>query len=828
MKSAPRTPLPIDEVLDEIVARLRAASSLVIEAPPGAGKTTRVPWALIAGEVVPGEVIVLEPRRLAARLAARRVAEECGERVGETVGYTVRFDEVASARTRLRFVTQGVLLRRLLAEPGLPGVGAVVLDEFHERSLEGDLALALLAQLQRESRPELRLVVMSATLDAEPVARFLAADRVRSEGRRFDVAIEYAALEDARPLDQQVASAVRRLADGGLDGHVLVFLPGAAEIRKAQAALAPVAARADLALVTLHGDQSPAEQDAALASGARRKVILATNVAETSVTIEGVVAVVDSGLARLAAHSPWSGLPSLRVGKISRASATQRAGRAGRTRPGKALRLYTRHDHDSRAEFETPEVRRADLADASLLLHASGLSPRGLGWFEPPPVEALAAAETLLARLHALDAKGALTELGRRMARLPLHPRLARLVCEGDDRGVALESARVAAVLGEGRRPPAGRDESGPSDVLAAAERIEAGSNVERVSRLLVRACRRAAPRPASPGGPEEAVCIAILAAFPDRVARRRRAGQPEVLLCGGRGEATLARASVVRDAELMVVVEAEERRERGAAQTLVHTASAIEPEWLLDLYPEWLRDVDEPRFEPKGERVECVRQLLYDGLVIEESRANPPAATDERAWRVLYEAARARGPASFADADELERFRNRVAFVAGLRPDAGLVLVDDAALAAALERLCVGRRAFSDLKGASLIEALRETLGPAGRGLVDKLAPERVTLPGGRGARVDYHQGQPPSLASRLQDFFGMAEGPRVGGGAVPVTLHLLAPNQRAVQVTTDLAGFWVRHYPALRKELMRRYPRHAWPEDGRTATPPTGGRPR
>jgi ATP-dependent helicase HrpB len=445
-------PLPIDQLLPEIVESLRRAPSLVVEAPPGAGKTTRVPAALLDAEVAGGrEVWVLEPRRLAARLVARRVAEERGENLGETVGYQVRFEEIATARTRLRFLTEGVLTRKLLHEPTLARVGCVVLDEFHERHLQADLALALLRRLQLTARPDLRLVVMSATLDAAPVARYLGdCPRLRSEGRRFDVSVEHLAREDARPLAEQVASAARKLIGGGLDGDVLVFLPGAAEIRRAQEACAALAEENDLLVLPLHGQLPAGAQDAAVRPASRRKIILSTNVAETSVTIEGVAAVIDSGLARVASHSPWSGLPKLEVARVSRASAAQRAGRAGRTRAGRCLRLYTAQDFAARPEHDAPEVHRLDLAEAALELHAAGIGAlTTFDWFEPPPSHALEAADALLQRLGAIDSGGSVTALGRRMLRLPLHPRLARIVAEGEARGIAPRACILAALIAE-------------------------------------------------------------------------------------------------------------------------------------------------------------------------------------------------------------------------------------------------------------------------------------------------------------------------------------------------------------------------------------------
>src|SRR5262249_37107924 len=617
-------PLPIDQLLPEIIAQLRQSPNIVLEAPPGAGKTTRVPPALLdAGMAGEGEVLVLEPRRLAARMAARRVAEERGERLGETVGYQVRFEEVAGPRTRLRFLTEGVLTRRLLSDPQLKNVGVVALDEFHERHLQADLALALLRRLQKTERPDLKLVVMSATLDAGPVAKFLDdAPTLRSEGKRFDVAIEHLARPDERPLAEQVAAALSRLVAENLapniDGDVLVFLPGAAEIRRAQAACAAIAGRHNLMVLPLHGDLSAEEQDRAVKPGPSRKVILSTNVAESSVTIDGVVAVIDSGLARVAGHSPWSGLPTLNVARISKASATQRAGRAGRTRPGRCLRLYTAQDFNARPDHDMAEVHRADLAETALELHAAGVADlTGFEWFEAPTQSALEAAESLLAELGAIDARGAVTEVGRRMLRFPLHPRQSRMLVEALSRGVGEQASVVAALIGE-------RDiiaselfktererkslHGGPSDLLHRLDLFEeaAATNfapsrlremnldvgavmaVNRVRRQLLGT--RGAPR----GGGEkredgkqgdEALCISILAGYPDRVAKRRamKSDNRELLLSGG-GAAQLSPSSVVGQSEFLVAIDAEERRDTSQARMrVVRIASMIEPEWLID-----------------------------------------------------------------------------------------------------------------------------------------------------------------------------------------------------------------------------------------------------
>jgi ATP-dependent helicase HrpB len=873
VKTGAVLPLPIDPVLPELVAALRAAPAVVVEAPPGAGKTTRVPRALLdAGLAERGEVVVLEPRRLAARLAARRVAEELGERVGETVGYQVRFEEVAGPRTRIRFVTEGLLTRRLLAEPTLPGVAAVVLDEIHERHLQGDLALAVLRRLLGGARRDLKVLAMSATLDAAPVARYLGASIVRSEGRRFDVAIEHLSAEEAaRPdarLEDLVARAVRRLHREGVAGDVLVFLPGAAEIRRAGDALAAWAETAGVDVVPLHGDLPPDAQDRAVRPGPRRKVILSTNVAESSVTIEGVVAVVDSGLARVASHSPWSGLPTLEVKRISRASAAQRAGRAGRLAPGRALRLYTRADHDGRAEFDVPEILREDLAEPLLAVAALGMED--LEWLDAPPAAARDAARALLARLGAVPAAGGITALGRRLLRLPVHPRLARLALEAAERGAGDEGALLAAILGErdlrdrralegGAAPP-----TGPSDLLelahvfdeAARARFEpdrlrrmgvspgAAQAIERSRRQLQRALRgssvgagapaaaRSRGTPSASSMPnttatEDALLMATLAAYPDRVARRRAPGSDEIVLAGG-GSARLDAASVVREAPLLVAVDAEERRGdrrpgvRGEGR--VRIASAVTDEMLLDLFPDALRYETAVAWNAAAERVDASERLLYEDLVLSETRAVRPNA--ERVSALLASEALARGPRAFAPEGALDRLVARLAFAAEHAPDAGLAAPGDEELAAALRELCAGRRSFAELRDADLPGALLSRLDPRARAALERLAPERLTLPGGRTARVQYEAGKPPWIESRLQDFFGLAAGPAVAGGRVPLVLHLLAPNGRAVQVTTDLAGFWDRHYPAIRKELGRRYPRHAWPEDPRTAVPPQGRR--
>lgn len=816
----------------------------MLEAPPGAGKTTRVPLALLEGGFAEaGEILVLQPRRLPTRLAATRVAEELGERPGGRVGYQMRYETVAGRGTRLRFLTEGSLTRRLIADPELRGVSMVILDELHERHLATDLALALLDRLRRTRRPDLKIVAMSATLDGEGVAAYLETDALlRSEGRSFEVEIEHLERPDPRRLHQQVAGAIKRLLAAGLDGHVLVFLPGSGDIRRAAAELEPLARDKDLLVLPLHGSLPPQVQDRALAPSARRKIILSTNVAETSVTIDGIAAVVDSGLAHVAGHSPFSGLPTLRLEPISQASATQRAGRAGRTRAGKALRLYTVQDYHARPAHGLPAIVREDLTETVLTLRGIGVDPASLRWLDPPPAAALEEAEELLRRLEAVDAGGAPTEVGRRLLRFPVHPRLGRWIVAGEEARVAEDACLLAAIASEqdlrARRwggGPAQAHTSGPSDLLDLKDRF---ADVERrrfdpgalrgagLEARGVEAVRRARDQLRSISGAkqrlrgeeaDERLLEVILSGFPDRVARRRGPRSRELLLSRG-GTATLAEESVVDEAPLLVAVAADERGERGSGKVVVRLASAIEPEWLLDR--EGIGESDELVWNQDLERVERWSRITYGSVTLDESRG--PAAPGPATSAALVEAAVAKGMSFFLGEAAWKELLARLALARAHLPELEIPDLDDQGVAAALAVVAEGMRSFDDLRALDLREALLAfALGPR-RHLLDEQLPPRLTLPGGRRVPIHYETGQPPWIEARIQDFFGMTQTPTLLGGRLPLTLHLLAPNQRAVQVTQDLAGFWERHYPPLRRELGRRYPKHAWPEDGRTATPP------
>jgi ATP-dependent helicase HrpB len=724
----------------------------------------------------------------------------------------------------------------------------VVLDEFHERHLAGDLALAMLRRLQLTTRRDLKLLVMSATLDAAPIAAWLGeAPRLRSEGRRFDVAIEHLERDDDRPLDQQVLAALKRLVQANLDGHVLVFLPGASEIRRASETCADFVQRQGLELHVLHGDLSSAEQDRALRPSKVRKVILSTNVAETSVTIEGIAAVVDSGVARVASHSPWTGMPTLKLAKVSKASATQRAGRAGRTRAGVCVRLYTRGDFEGRPATDAPEIRRLDFTDSALAMRAMGVtSLADFPFFEAPTPSSLDAAETLLRRLGATTKQGELTKIGRRLLAFPLHPRLARLAVEAENLGVARDGATLAALIGErdirlearARFGPGGRPvdvTAGPSDLLELLERFERGtqggargagldpaavSAVERVRKQLTRiVAQELAPAPRTLAERETSLLRAVLTGWPDRVAKRRRPKSPELVLSAG-GSATLDPTSVVHDADLMVAVDAEERR----GGVFVRLASRIDAEWLLEVGADDLGELDELQWNATSRRVERVTKLTWGAVTLEETRQHAPASDEVSA--LLAEHALDVGPQAFVDRERLSAWQCRVEALRAGFPEANFPVADDALVRAALREACDGLRSFSDLEEVSLLDVLHAKLTPQQASLLARETPERITLPGGRGVKVNYEPGKPPWIESRLQDFFGLTKGPAVG--RTPLVLHLLAPNHNAVQVTTDLAGFWDRHYPAIRRELMRQYPKHAWPEDPRTATPPAPRPPR
>lgn len=771
-----QSPLPVDALIPEILASLQQNPNLVLEAEPGAGKTTRVPPALL--DTVSGHVLVLEPRRIAARLAAKRIAWELSEEVGETVGYQVRFERIAGPKTRLHFLTEGVLTRRLLSDPDLQGVDAVILDEFHERHLETDLALALLKRLQHR-RPNLRILVMSATLDTAPIAHFFGGCPVlRSSGKLFDLSIEYTPYS-AAPLHDQVRDALEQVVRDEESGDVLVFMPGAAEIRRAAQACEMLAAKHNRLLLPLHGDLPPADQDRAVAPATQPKVILSTNVAESSITIDGVRTVIDSGLARIAAYSPWTGLPTLRIGRISKASARQRAGRAGRTGPGRVIRLYSQMDFNARKDQEEPEILRSDLTQLCLALRAMDIrDPGEIDWLDAPPVSAVQHAEDLLALLLSTTADA------RKLMRLPLHPRLSRLIEAAAERGEGRAACIVAALLSS-------RERVVHNDLLAAMDEPLTAPTQQQL-RSLLRHIRPDKPRQHN----EEAFLQAVLMGFPDRVAQRKAGNQ--VMLANGTAAEIVGTPPSY---PYLIALDAEDRTEKPLPQ--IRLFARVEPEWLLDHFPDYVREGIAVVWNRQAERVDSMSRLLYGKLILQESNVEPEP---QAAAALLAAKALEAGIARFADEESLEDLLGRLEFAGIDAPDLSAIFIE----------FCFGRRSFAELKSAgdSFIPWLEHKLD-TGRLCED--APRTLRLKAGRQVKIHYQTGKTPWIASRLQDFFGMDETPRLGPRRVPVVLHLLAPNQRAVQTTTDLAGFWQRLYPEVRRELMRRYPRHPWPEDHR-----------
>jgi ATP-dependent RNA helicase HrpB len=870
--------LPVDELLEPLLRALETERAVVVEAPPGAGKTTRVPRALLESpRFAEREIWVTEPRRLAARLAASFVARELGEAVGGRVGYSVRFEDETGPSTRLRYVTEGVLLRRLLGRDPGRELGVVVLDEFHERHVATDLNLMLLARRLKQGG-DLRLIVMSATLNAEAVSAYLGhCPRLRCEGRVFPLTISHETQPDDRPLPLRVSSAVKQLvrdagaagsASGG--GDVLVFLPGAAEINQTAKNLDAFAREQGIQLHTLHGEMPLEAQARAIAPSEGRKVVLSTNVAESSVTVEGVTLVVDSGLSRVAEHSPWTGRQSLEIRPISQASAIQRAGRAGRTQPGRVLRLFTEQSFRTRPAQDKPEVQRLDLTEPLLSLYGAGLVPRAEDWLDPPSPSALDSARELLERLG-LARGEALTALGRRALALPLSPRLGRVVLEGERLGITDTACLAAALLADrdirlSAGGPMGNRAGGPMgdgadligcdgdvDLLielyhwAEDERFHEsalrrlglhGGRVATV-RQSVRQIRRdlgsrrdgaAAGPPDAPvgsagGDAQRRLSLALLAGFPDRVARRRAPGGRELILATGH-VAELDLASVAKRSSLLLALDAEDRThaptslirgEKRAPRTgiRVRLAEPLEAEWLLDHAADQITEKETLEWDADKGRVQLTSQLCWGAVVLDQSeRAAPPGP---EASALLERAALAQQANLFSEKEDLDGLLARCALLARERPGGAFARVASAGMRELIALACRDKTSLAELKGEDFRELVLGELSPAERAELDREAPDWVVLGAGRRVRVHYAADKPPWIESRLQDFFGMQQGPRVGSGRVPLTLHLLAPNRRAVQVTADLAGFWERHYATVRKELARRYPRHAWPEDGR-----------
>jgi ATP-dependent helicase HrpB len=831
---------PIASVLAPLAEALGGSPTVILSAPPGSGKSTIVPLALLDGDWLAGRsILMLEPRRLAARACAERMAQLIGEPVGRSVGYRVRLERRVSAATRIEVVTEGILTRRLQADPELSGVGLVIFDEFHERSLQADLGLALCRDVQSGLREDLRLLVMSATLEVERLQRVLDGAPVLSGGALIHpVEIRYLDRDPVDGIAETVARGVLRALDREA-GDVLAFLPGEAEIRRAESLLADAARDRDVRLCPLFGNLGQEAQLAALRPRQRggRRVVLATDIAETSLTIEGVRCVVDGGWARVPRFDPGTALTRLETLRVSRASADQRAGRAGRLGPGVCLRLWSEGRQARLPAREDPEILSADLAGLVLELALWGLSePAALAWVDPPPLGALAQARDLLRSLDALDAEGRITAQGRRMAGLGLHPRLAHLVLESERRGCLGLGADLAALLSERDLFPRGTARArsvdlgdrlrlldlwrrgGGGAVRAGDGDAAACARVHKIASQLLSRKDRGSPLACTIGA-------LLAAAYPDRVGRRRdRAGAAYLFVSGG--AARLPEDDPLRSAELLV---APSVRARGA-EGRIHLAAPIGLEEIRQTLGHQVARFDVVRWDERAGAVDAVSEERLGPLVLERKalRAPDPLAVG----RALLEGVRRAGPTALPWTEQARRLQARWLTVRGWQPEESWPDISDQTLMDSLDQWLLpwlgSMSRLDQLRRLDLEQILRSRLDWDRQQALDRLAPERIEVPSGSRKQILYSPGEPPVLAVRLQELFGLAETPRVCAGRVPLLLHLLSPAQRPIQVTQDLAGFWHRTYPEVKKELKGRYPKHYWPDDPWSAVPTAAARPR
>ncbi|MEO7415056.1 MAG: ATP-dependent RNA helicase [Opitutaceae bacterium] len=869
---APRE-LPIYELESAVVASLRARGRLIVQAPTGSGKSTQIPQMLLNHGLLGerGEVVVLQPRRLATRMLAKRVAEEVDTHLGDVVGYQIRLESRLSERTRIRFVTEGILLRQMSFDATLRGITAIVFDEFHERHLYGDISLARALQIQQSTRPDLKLIVMSATLDAGALKTYLApCDVLVSQGRSFPVRIEYLPKSvnfEHEPVWEVAARECERVAAEST-GDLLVFMPGAYEISRTVQAVQSSRALREFVCFPLHGELPPEQQDRAVARYEARKVIVSTNVAETSLTIEGVTTVIDCGLARVARFDPHRGINTLLVEKISVASADQRAGRAGRTAPGVGVRLWTEREHGLRALQELPEVKRLDLSEVVLTLKASGIDDiANFPWLEKPEPKALERAEMLLADLGALKAGSEInvggvpsprsetgegtrptknlriTEIGRKMLRFPVHPRYARMLLAAQERG-CVRSVALMAALTQGRNFLL---RGVPKEVESAREDI-LGEEHESDFFLLMRAwryadkanysldaCRRLGihAQGARQVGPlfeqfleiaeKEGLDVAerrvdgaairkcVLAGFSDQLAKRLDGGTLRCELVHNR-RGVLARESCIQKAPLLVAAEVSEIEGRGGeVNVLLSLATAIDEAWLKEIFPDDYREVRGVTYDESIKRVVTRRERRFRDLVLEAKVSTDEAPLNEAAALLTKEVVAGRLKLEAWD-DSVEQWIVRVNRLAEWFPELEVNPLTDADRATLIEQICYGELGYRDIKDKPVMPILRDWLTAEQLAVLDVYLPEKLTMANGRRSTISYAKEGPPILRARIQELYGIEGKFSVGHGRVPVKIEVLAPNQRPIQVTDDLTNFWREQYPKVKAELSRRYPRHEW----------------
>ena len=841
-----KQPLPIDGLQADLVAACGRVRRLVLRAPTGSGKSTRIPQMLLDLNLVQGQVVVLQPRRIAARLLAARIAQERGVRLGGEVGYQIRFERVESAQTRIKFVTEALLLRQMASDPELKGVGAVVFDEFHERNLHSDVALALARRLQETHRPDLLIMAMSATLDTEGVAKWLgSAETLAADGRAYPVQIEYTHLprNSTRPIWDAAAEQVRRVLSEEAEGDILVFMPGSYEIMRTIGAVRNLPESGGVDILPLYGELPPEEQDRAVKPSPGRKVIVATNVAETSLTIPGVRAVVDAGLARIARFDPHRGIDTLLVEPVSQASAEQRAGRAGRTGPGRCIRLWSQTDHEARPLREVPEIKRVDLSETILLLLSSGWGEAAtFPWYEKPDDKALQRALTVLADLGAVDAQGKLTNLGRRMSVFPAHPRYARMLLAAGDLDCVYEVCRIAG-LAQGRdilfRKVDDRTENARDSVeqedgsdffprLALLQRAvemkfdadacdrfgvhgQAARQADQAARQFLRLAEGqglpVSDRIADPA----AVRRCLLLGFSDRLAVRLDAGTLRCALVHGRtGE--LRRESSIRNAKLLVAAEVDEIQARGGVTTYLSLATAIEEAWLQELFPSEFSTVNQVRYDGSQRRVVTRVERRFRDLVL-EAKERDDAPSDAASRLLAEEVAAGRLELEKWDAP-VDAWIRRVNFLSKHCPELGIPPFDEAARRMVIEEVCAGAVAYRDIRDRPVFGVVRGWLTHEQAMALESYCPEKIILPRKKHpARIEYTedgQAEVEATVQELYDFPGSKL--RVCLGKVPMVVCIQSPARRTQQRTTDLDAFWKGSYEGVKKELRGRYPKHEW----------------
>lgn len=826
---------------------------MIVSAPTGSGKSTQIPQMLLDhGLLGDGQVVILQPRRLPTRLLATRVAQERGTRLGGDVGYQIRFDDVSSRDTRIKYETEGILLRQLLTNPSLKGVSAIIFDEFHERHLYADVTLARALVLQETVRPDLKLIVMSATLDLGPLEKYLApCSLLTSEGRTYPVRQEYieetpsrVSQRDEEPVWELAAREFQRVIGEGTEGDVLVFMPGAYEIGRTMEAIRQMPAARGFVVLPLHGELSAPDQDAAVAQYDRRKVVVSTNVAESSLTIDGIRVVIDSGLARIPRFDPYRGINTLLIEKISRASADQRTGRAGRTAPGVCVRLWSVRDHAARPIHEIPEVRRLDLAEVVLTLKAGGVDDiKAFRWMEVPEERSLDRAELLLRDLGALDSRtGAMTETGRRMLSFPVHPRYARMLIAAGEHGCVRSVALIAA-LTQGRSlllRRQGHDVRGDRDDFLGDETesdffilMRAWHYADR-NRYDLGKCKRLGihAQSARQVGPlfgyfldiakreklpieeraadDAAVQKCVLTGFVDQLACRVDSGTLRCSLVHGR-KGEIARESAVRNSSLVVAAEVREIEGRGGDLSVLLTmVTAVKPEWLREMFPDGFSEDVEVSYDPSSKRVLAYRRLMFRDLPLERKLVQPPPA--DAAAALLAEEV-LKGNLTLKGWDHaVEQWILRVNCLAKNCPELGLAFIADEDRKMMIQQACLGATSYKDIKERPMMGVVKSWLNVVQQASVEKYAPERIGLSNDRRAKLAYNPDGTVTIAVRIQDLYDVKTTPTIAMGRLPVTVQILGPNHRPVQITQDLAGFWREHYPRVKQELQRRYPKHEW----------------